>query len=317
MLAVSLSANFVRYGQLVKNENSISIELVSKKPLAFKFEPGMLNNPDLAAKLESVFLEIRSALPVPDRFLALSIPCDWFNVTVNSLDLGLEEDKIAEILDWNEQQRTGEVFSQKFVQHYPLKQCEFETKRDYLTISYFKQLGRVLNQACQPAGFNIKAFDLNIFSAVNALERIFRNANGASWGAWLIGEERHALLLVKSGEFDQYLEFTLNDNAGYQILASSSPGRDGEKTVEQINAIRNFSSEELNSVDNLYFFTHNVDSEFYNMFLTYDIPNLKCIDPFIKVKPVDLFKDDGEGTGAMSQFLDVVGLLYRFLPEVE
>jgi len=317
MLAVSLSANFVRYGQLVKNEDSISIEMVSKKPLPFKFEPGMLKSPELAAQLESLFLDIRSTLPVPDRFLALSVPSDWFNITVNSIDLGLEGDKVAEILDWNEKQRLGEVFNQKFVQHYPLTQRDFESKRDYLTVSYFKELGRAINRACQPAGFTIKVFDLNIFSAAAALERLYKEKNGEKWGVWRIGEDRHALLIVRGGEFNQYIEFVLDENSGYQILTNSNPAEDGEKVVSQINDLRNFSSEELGYLDNLYFFTHNVDSEFYNMLLTYDVANLKCINPFEKIKPVDLFKDDGEGTGAMSQFLDVLGLLFRFLPEVE
>ena len=53
------------------------------------------------------------------------------------------------------------------------------------------------------------------------------------------------------------------------------------------------------------------------MLLTHDVDNLKCIDPFETIKPIDLFKDDGEGVGAMSQFIDVLGLLFRFLPEVE
>jgi len=317
MLAVSLSANFVRYGQLVKNGNSLSIEMISKKPLSFKFEPVLLKSPDLAAKLESVFMEIRSTLPVPDRFLALSVPSDWFNITVNSLDVGLENEKVAEILDWNEQQRLGDIFSQKFVQHYPLTPNASKSRHDYLTISYFKELGRVINRACQPAGFTIKVFDLNIFSAATALERLFKGANGNKWGVWQIGEDRHALLIIKSDEINQYLEFTFDENIGYKILTNSNPAEDGEKIISQINDLKNFSSEELGLIDNLYFFTHNVDSEFYNMLLTYDIPNLKCINPFEKYKPVDLYSDDGEGTGAMSQFLDVQGLLFRFIPEVE
>lgn len=317
MLALSLSTNFVRYGQLVKNGDSITIEMISKKPLPFKFETPLLNSPDLVTNLEALFLDIRSTLPVPDRFLALSIPSDWFNVTVNSIDLGLESDKVVEILDWNEQQRLGEIFSQKFVQHYPLAQREFESKRDYLTISYFKELGRAINRACQPSGFNIKVFDLNVFSAATALERLYKENNGKKWGVWCIGEDRHILLIVKDNEFNQYIEFKFDGDSGYNILVNSSPAEDGERIVSQINDIRNFNSEEMVLVDNLYFFTHNVDSEFYNMLLTYDISNLKCIDPFEKIKPFDIYKEDGEGTGAMSQFLDVLGLLFRFIPEVE
>jgi len=291
--------------------------MIAKKKLPFKLESSLLNNPDLAAQLESLFLEIRATLPVPDRFMALSIPSGLCNLSVNSIDLGLEEDKVAEILDWNERQRLGEVFDQKFVQHYPLKQRESETKRDYLTISYFKELGRAIHKASQPAGFAIKMFDLNIFSAANAFERIFKEKNGNRWGVWRIDEERHILLLIKSGEFSQYLEFVLDENAGYKILVNAGPGKDGEKVIAQINDLRNFSNDTIETADNLYFFTHNVDSEFYNMLLTHDVDNLKCIDPFETIKPIDLFKDDGEGVGAMSQFIDVLGLLFRFLPEVE
>lgn len=317
MLAVSLSSNYVRYGQLVKNENSISIEMVAKKKLPFKFESATLKNPELVAQLESLFMEIRSNLPVPDRFMALSVPSGLFDLTVNSTDLGLEQDKIAEVLDWNEQQRLGELFNQKFVQHYPLKHRESENKRDYLTISYYKELGRAIHKASQPAGFNIKVFDLNIFSAANALERLFKEKNGKKWAIWRIDEERHTLLFIKSGEFRQYVEFILNDNSGYEILVNSNPGEDGEKVISEINELRNFNSETIEIVDNLYFFTHDVDSELYNMVLTHDVDNLKCIDPFETIKPIDIYKDDGEGPGAMSQFLDVLGLLFRFLPEVE
>ncbi|MFH1213741.1 MAG: hypothetical protein V1681_06610 [Candidatus Neomarinimicrobiota bacterium] len=317
MLAISLSENFVRYGQLIKNDDSFSIEVMSKKPLPFKFEPAILKSPDFAAKLETIFLDIRSVLPVPDRFVALSVPSSWFSLSVNPIDLGLEPDKVAEILDWNEKQRLGEHFDQKFIQHYPLKQREYESKRDYLTVSYYKELGRVLNRACQPAGFNIKVFDLNIFSVATALERLYKGKNGEKWGVWRVDEDRHTLIIIKSDEFNQYIEFKLGDHSDYSILVNSNPGEDGEKVVSQINDLRNFSSEVIDSVDNLYFFAHDIDSEFYNMVLSYDISNLKCIDPFDNIKPVDLYKDDGEGTGAVSQFLDVLGLLFRFLPEGE
>ncbi len=313
MLAISFSDNFIRYGQLIKTDNSISIELIGKKKLPFKFDTTSLKNPDLIPSIESLLLNIKKRLPVQERFLALSAPSQLFDITINSIDLGLEKQKIAEILDWNEKQRLGVVFNKKFVQHYPLKQRISENKRDYLTISYFKELGRTIYQACQRLGFIIKVFDLNIFSAANALESLYKEKNGKKWGLWLIGEKYHILLLIKSGEISQYLEFDLNNNGDYNILVDSSPNEDGENIVSQINKLRNSSSETIQDIENLYFFTYDVNSEFYNMLLTYDIDNLRCVDPFENFKPVKIYQDDGSGPGAMSQFLDVMGLLYRFM----
>ncbi len=311
MLAVSFSTNFVRYGQLVKTDNSVSIELIGKKKLPFRFNVTALKNPDLVSNLESLFFSIKNSLLMEDRFLALSAPSELFDITINSIDLGLENEKVAEILDWNQKQRLGEIFNKKFVQHYSLQPLISANKRDYLTISYFKDWGRAIYQASQRLGFIIKVFDLNIFSAANALENLYKEKNGQNWGLWCIGEARHTLLLIKSGEISQYLEFNLNENGEYEILADSHPGEGGEKVVSQINDLRNFSRETIEDIDNLYFFTYDVDSEFFNMLLTYDTNNLKCINPLENFKPKELYKEDGLGPGAMSQFLDVVGLLFR------
>jgi len=315
MLAVSLSENFVRYGQLVMVDNSTTIELISKKPLPFKFEPQILLNPEFPQLFEQLISSIRATLPVPDRFIAFSACSSWFNITNNKVDFGLDDEQVQQVLDWNEKQRLGENFEKKFVQHYPLKVDESAAQRNFLTLSYYKELGRIIHKTCQPVGFTVKVFDINIFAAANALERLQGQKTGQKWGVWRIGENSNILLIVENGEFKQYLEFDLPDATNYAINVMSNPEGEGEKVVAQINDLRTFKSDQINALDNLYFFSHDPDSEFFNMLLTYDLDNMHVLDPFADIKPIDLYTGDGDGPGAMCQFLDVMGLLLRFMPE--
>ncbi len=313
MICISLSGEFVRFGQLIKTDGDYTIEIVRKRTLSTPFTPENITNPQLSSALQQVFQEIRTDLPVPDRYVAIALPVEWFDLSRQEVDSGLSRENIEEALNWNAAQRLGPVADQKFIQHY-LLQRQGGSGQEYLSASYFKDLGKLLLNAAEPSGFNIHIMDVNILSAASALERLEKIGSDEKWAVWLVGEQKHSLLVIDSGEFRQLVRFEFSDLENYSILSSTSSDDIGEKVVAGLNGIRTFEAEGLNAVDRLYYYSHEVDSEFFNMLLTYDVENMKTIDPFENHKPVDLYEDDGNGIGAMCQFIDLMGLMIRKMP---
>ncbi|MCD6440630.1 MAG: hypothetical protein J7L86_02430 [Candidatus Marinimicrobia bacterium] len=314
MICISLSEEFMRFGQLLKDHERYFIEIVQKKHLSTPFKPSNINNPKLAANLKKIFREMRAELPFPDDNIALALPQEWFDLSHNSVDKGLPPENIAEVLDWNVAKRLGAVAEQKFIQHYPL-QSPTNADPEYLSVSYFKNLGKLLQNAAKPAGFKVQIIDINLFSAAAALERLEKIEKNEKWAVWLVGEQKHSLIVIDSGEFRQLVQFEINDPENYSILRSSSADEIGKKIVSEINGIRTFAYDSLSSIDRLYYYSHNVDSAFFNMLLTYDVANLKTINPFENFKPVNMYANDGDGIGAMCQFIDLLGLMFREIPE--
>jgi len=314
MICISLSADYVRFSQLAKIADEYSIETVQKKVLTSPFIPENLTNPQLAADLKNIFQQIRADLPLPDRYAALTLPAEWFDLNHQSLETGLDRGDISTALDWGATKRLGETANEKFIQYYLLNK-KSSVNQEYLTVSYFKQLGKLLLNASQAAGFEVQIMDINLFSAAYALERLEAVGKKEKWAVWLVDEPRHSLIVIDNGEYCQLVHFEFRDAENYSIISASSPDEVGEKIVAAINNIRTFASDSLSGIDRLYYYSHNVDSEFFNMLLTHDIDNMKIIDPFEKFKPKDLYQADGDGIGAMCQFIDLMGLMYRKIPE--
>lgn len=315
MLAVSLSEKFVRYGQLVQADEQLTIETLQKRPLPFVFEPSILKEHDLVPRLESIFKEITDTLPVPERNLALSLGTEWFDFVVNFTEHDLEGEELEGLLEHYEQLRLGDWYTAKFIQHYPLK-YGLSDRQGFLTISYYKELGKILHQATQAVGLSIKVFDINLFTAAQTIARTNPELHNQHWGIWYVTPNRQELLLIASNEFEQYLEFEFTDSENYRINRFANPDRRGADIVAQINDLRTYRSEELTLLDQLFFFSYDVTEEFFNILLTFELPNFICYDPVKHYKPVDLYLGDGDGSGAMSQFVDVLGLMTRFMPGV-
>jgi hypothetical protein len=310
MLAVSFSRNYVRYGQLVQVNGQRSLETIQKVALPFVFEPNALNS----RQLEPVFQNICSKLPVPERNLALSLDSEWFDCSINSVEEGLDTSEIQTILDNYEQLRLGDWFSSKFIQHYSLKSSN-QDRRDYLTVSYYKELGKVLHQAIQAAGLAIKVFDINLFSAVQTLNRLHPDLKAKRWGVWQVTPERQELLLIENDEVYQHITFKFIDAEHYQIDRFANPDQRGLEIITEINRLRTYQSDTITLLDQLFFYSYDVTEEFFNILLTFELDNFTCYDPLTKFKPVELYLGDGDGVGAMCQFTDVLGLLLRFMPE--
>ncbi|MBN2602123.1 MAG: hypothetical protein JXR87_09030 [Candidatus Marinimicrobia bacterium] len=314
MICVSFSEESVRYGQLIKNGEDYVIETVQKFPLSIPFLPENVSNPQFGKSLEKAFLDIRSNLPKPDSYVAVTLPAIWFDISSQSIDTGLSEENLEEALNWKISKRLGAVVDQKFVQHYPLSK-KSGSEQSYLTISYFKELGKLLLIASQSADLNIHIMDIDLFSAALAIEQLEDIGKHEKWAIWLVGEQVHDLIVIDSGDFRQLCRFNFSDMENYTILHKSSADDIGEKVIADINGIRTFELENFSAVDRIYFYSYSVDSEFFNMLLTYDIDNLKNIDTFEKHKPLDLYQEDGSGTGAMCQYIDLLGLMFRKMPK--
>ena len=317
MICISFSERFAHYIQIIPGEETLSFEVANRVSLPVIFDLAQLNNPDFENVLSKVFSEVKDKIPVPDRDVAVSVPSSMVNLVVDKVDVGLPPDETIKVLQWNSEKRLGEVIDKKFIQHYPLSTSEDSVMKNILTISYFKDLLRILANAAQPSGFNINLIDINIFSACKAVEKIREVSDTEKWGVWLVGSEIQKLLIVDSGEFRQFIEFKFNDNSQFEIINNSSPDVLGLDVTKELDAIRSFSQSRINSLDKMFYYSHETDSEFFNMLMTYGIDNLKIVDPFEKHKPLEVYKGDGEGVGAMCQFLDVIGLAMRTILENE
>lgn len=314
MICISFSDEYVRYGQLVKNGEEYIIEVVNKFPLSTPFRPENVARPELAGSLEKAFLDIRADLMKPDDYAAITLPSVWFDISTETMDTDITEDDLEEALNWKIARRLGAVMDQKFVQYYPLPD-KSGSKRSFLAVSYFKELGKLFLRASQAADFNIHIMDINLFSAALALEHLEDIGSKEKWAVWLVNEPVHDMLVIEAGTFSQLCRFEFPDMENYKILHKSSASDLGEKIVANINGIRTFELEQFSAVDRIYYYSFSVDSEFFNMLLTYDIENFNTIDTFANKKPVRLFEDDGNGIGAMCQFIDLLGLMFRKIPK--
>jgi len=313
MICVSFSNEYISYGQLIKEGNEYIIETVQKLPLTHPFLPENINNPEFTESLTRAFQDILSGLPKPDSYVALVLPSIWFDISIQSTDAGLSEEDQEETLNWKVAKRLGTAFDRKFVQYYPIPSSD--TAQDFLTVSYFKEIGKKLLTASQAVGLNINIIDIDLFSAAAAIERLEGIKANERWAVWLIDDQIHDLLVIDQGNFRQYCRFSFADIETYRILHKSSADDISEKIVAELNGIRTFEIESFSAVDRVYFYSHSVDSEFFNMLLTYDIENLKTIDTFEKYKPEKLYEEDGDGIGAMCQFIELLGLMFRKMPK--
>jgi len=314
MICVSFSEEFVRYGQLIKDGENYIIETVQKYPLSIPFLPENLSKPEFGNSLEKAFLDIRASLPKPDSYVAVTLPAVWFDISSQNIDAGMSEEDLEEALNWKISKRLGAVYDKKFVQHYPLS-IKSGADQSYLSVSYYKELGKLFLKASQAADFNIHIMDIDLFSAALAIEQLEGIGTNEKWAVWLVGEQVHNLIVIDSGDVRQLCRFNFSDMENYTILHKSSADDIGEKVIADLNGIRTFEMENFSAVDRIYYYSHAVDSEFFNMLLTYDIEHLKTIDTFENNKPVELYEEDGSGIGAMCQFIDLLGLMFRKMPK--
>jgi len=318
MLCVSITESTIRIGQVVQESDlRYSIEKIDKKSLPFQLNAQQLNNPTLPSQLKKVFTQLRNELNVPDTDLALSLPTSCVDFTIQKMDSGLDTEALEQALEWQTQQRLGIAKEKRFVQHYPLQNDKTNDQvSKYLTVSYPKALGKILIDSAKPANFNIKLVDINGISALHTIENVYPVEEYSKWGLWLVQpeEETQVLSIVDSGEFRQYLEFKFLDENNFNLLKQTSPDELGKDVVAEITEIKGFEREAIETLDRLFIYSHHFDSELYNMILSFDIDNLVNVDPFQKMEPLDPYQEDGEGAAAMSQFMDVMGLIVRAIP---
>ncbi len=318
MLCVSISEEAVRFGQVVQEADlTYSIEKIDKKSLPFTFNVQQINNPTFPSELEKIFTKLRNELTVPDTNLAIALPSDCVDFTIQKMDQNLDSEALEQALEWQTQQRLGAVKQKRFVQHYPLTNgSTAENVNKYLTLSYPKNLGKILIDSAKPAKFNIKLVDVNVISALQTIRKLYPVEEYTKWGLWLVRseEETQALSLVDSNEFRQYLEFKFVDENGFTLSRQSSPDELGQDVIAELAEIKGFEREAIESLDRLFIYSHQFDSELYNMILSFGIDNLVNMDPFQKMQPIELYQEDGEGAAAMSQFMDVMGLMVRAIP---
>ena len=118
-------------------------------------------------------------------------------------------------------------------------------------------------------------------------------------------------MIVDSGEFQNYADFQFTGESEYTLLSSAKSDVHLDSIISELSSLRSFAIESLSSLDQLYFYSNDVESDFFNMLETYEVANLSIVDPFKNLKPIEQYKNDGDGVGAMCQFSDVMGLIQR------
>lgn len=315
MLCASFSDKYVRFGQLIKQENKFSINVIGEKTLPFQFDESLFENPKATQMIKSVFTQIRGDLSVQEKYLSLSIPSTFFNISINEFESSLTGMDIEEALNWSVKTRLGSISEKNFTQHYPLEASERENVRKYMTVSYFKEVRKILFTAAKSAGFNIDLLDINIFCAAGAIEKIFQPKTTEKWGVWLVNKDRYCLLLIDSGEVRNYAEFRFKGESEYSILNIIKSDSLVDSVISELNSLRAFHNNAIGTLDKVYFYSNEVDSDFFKMLLTYEVENLRIVDPFKIMRPVNFYQSDANESGAICQYTAIMGLIMRRIPE--
>jgi hypothetical protein len=310
MICASISENDFRFAQVSDDVKLLSIKSVIDKLLPLQLAPSQLYTSDSRKTFKNIFTTIKEEIPEPEGGLFLSIPSNWVDFFVSKVDKDIQEASVEKILDWNIKTRLGDLVEHKFIQHYPLSENVDTSTRSYLTVSYFKEFGNILNDAAEYAGFRIKLLDVNIFNAANAIKKLQSTADYKRWGIWLVGNNYHNLLVIDSDEFYQFFGLNINDQLDVFVDRYTFLNFDSDEMISELNSILKGSQKELKSLEQLYFYAYE-NSKIFDLLLRSDIKNLKTIDPFEFYRPAKSSIENQNAPKANCQFLDVLGSALR------
>lgn len=310
MICASISENDFRFAQVSDDVKPLSIKFIANKLLPLQFTPSRLYTSDSIKTFKSIFATIKEEIQEPERELLLSIPSNWVDFFVSKVDKDIREISVEKILNWNVETRIGNLIKHKFIQHYPLSENEGASVRNYLTVSYFKELGDILTDAAKDAGFTIKLLDINIFNAASAIEKLQSTAPYKRWGIWLVGSDYHNLLVIDSGEFYQFFDLNINNQSDLFVDRCIFLNSDSNEIINELNSILKGSKEELKSLEQLYFYAYE-NSEIFDLLLGSNVKNLKTVDPFEFYKPGESSIESPSAPKVNCQFLDVIGSALR------
>lgn len=305
MLCFAISKDSIRHAR-TEDENFSwqNIKYIEKTPLPFEFSPWDIET--AISQLENVIESIIPEERASDKEVLVSLPAEMGSYKIYSISEKLDEVMLSQYLEFCEEKRLGKRYKDSLVQFYPLGGNRF------LSISFPKQLISSIAGVITKAGMELRLVDINLISSLYGVEKIYNATSLSLWALSLICENYQMVALMRGNDIESLASFTLIEGGGYEILSESNPNKEMLSLIEELDKIRFSPTDRLRSVENFYVYSYDVYSDYFNTFLTYRVDNIEVVDPFIKFKPLKIYEGDGDGAGAMSQFIDVVGLLYRF-----
>ncbi len=310
MICLSFSEQYYAYSQISKNDSSYLIDFIKRKKYP---EPGLptdIFGNDFFRILKELLSKISQDITISDKNISISIPASWTDIYLNTLDVGFSPEETKAILDKQSQRRFGDIYKKKFIQYYPIAFKDEDTIKKYLTVSYYKELGKIFMKAAEPVGLNILTLDLNLFSAANAinfLEKPIQN----NWGVWLVGNENEnqQVITVESGEISHFVEFVFSKDEKYEIIQSSSTDQSVEQILFELSQLIKKPKINIDCLDQLYIYSNQSDCKLFNDIQKYNIKNLRIIDPIDNFEISEI--DDDFVKDNNLQYLDLIGLISR------
>ncbi|MCD6099299.1 MAG: hypothetical protein J7K33_01825 [Candidatus Marinimicrobia bacterium] len=305
MLCLAISKDSIRHAR-IEDENFSwqNIKYIEKTSLPFELSP--CNIETMISQFGNIFESIIPEERIVDEEVLLSLPVEMGSYKIYPIEEKVDEEILPQYLEFCEEKRLGKRYKDSLVQFYPLEENRF------LAISFPKRLISSIAETISKTGLKLRLVDINFISSLYGVEKIYNTTSLSSWALSLVCDAFQMVALMKGSNIISLTSFTLMEGGSYKILSKSNHNEEMVSLIEELDRVRFSPTDKLRTVEKFYVYSYDTYSDYFNIFLTYRVDNIEVVDPFIKFKPLRLYKGDGDGAGAMSQFTDVVGLLYRF-----
>ena len=303
---ISVSDYSIIYGFCEKKSHSDTVSRIFKKNLMISAD-SVSYLQEVKKHFKSIFAFFEHDKPT-DRKVAITIPTNKSRIYLNTIDSGLNEDDINDVL--NQKINNSLPTSDKlFLQHYHLESEENIEYSQYLTLAISEELRKVIIAVALEYDFNPVLMDLGLFSAYKLLSKSFPVQAYEKWGVWNIGKENESQnLLIFNQGIMSFISFAYDKNFEITVFQNSDPEKFDNSFFENL-INKNYSSLNFdkffvytNSPNNI-FVQNQVDTS--NQIILNPLPILSQQKVHIEQK----YLSDKLG---VSQFSEISGLITRF-----
>lgn len=233
MLCISISKSYIRYFS-VKDNNIIKLDAIKlENKLDYNYKTADKFFEDLSA----VFSIMAKQGLDSHKDLAISLPAQWTDLSIYSIDSGLSSKDKLEFFNWKNKQKYGKRVDDFIFQYYPIKD---HNPDQYLVVGYQQKLKNELIQSALGKSFKIKFIDIDIFAVLNSI-KYMRLDDGLEEYAILISHENgkdHSTLVVgKDGSIINYLE--INTSLDKNPIVKNAAPIDNDLYSDIISISRN------------------------------------------------------------------------------
>jgi len=315
MIFLSLNKNSIHYARIDDDRNWKSLKFIKKAPLPLNIKNDSFTTiKDFGVLRKSIVNLLDTIRDEKDNQLIVSLP-EWVaTYKIVRLDKFIRDDYEEEVLYELEKLRLGEQFGNYKIQFYRIYKYYFDDYKYYLELIIHKNIIKKTEQIFNEIGCDLKAISIGFYDALYGMSKILPKARMfEDWALCKINEDSNIVGYVRNGEIYSIAGFTFGQESGYKVHFSSDSNDSMAILIDELNKMRFSPTEKLVTIDRIYIYSDDIYSDNFNTFLTYRIENMEVINPFVEYPIGDIYRGDGDGAGAMSQFLAMFGIIQRYI----